>query len=66
MKTYRTGFLLAVTGNIVLVLILAGLWWHYRSAKPAMDVTPQAKAAPIAQDSTETRCPLRLQCRTRP
>src|ERR1700675_2733017 len=34
MKTYRTGFLLALIGNIVLILVLVGLWLHYRAAKP--------------------------------
>ena len=54
MKTYRTGFLLAVSGNIVLALILAGLWWHYRSPKPEMDAKSQGMAASAAQDSTES------------
>jgi RND family efflux transporter MFP subunit len=54
MKTYRTGFLLAVSGNIVLALILAGLWWHYRSPKPEMDAKSQGTAASAAQDSTES------------
>ncbi len=31
MKTYRTGFLLALIGNIVLAVVLVGLWLHYRS-----------------------------------
>jgi membrane fusion protein, copper/silver efflux system len=30
MKTYRTGFLLAIAGNIVLAAILAGFWLHSR------------------------------------
>ncbi|MGA8011294.1 MAG: efflux RND transporter periplasmic adaptor subunit [Candidatus Acidiferrales bacterium] len=54
MKTYRTGFLLAVSGNIVLALILAGLWWHHRSPKPEMDAKSQGMAASAAQDSTES------------
>jgi RND family efflux transporter MFP subunit len=37
MKTYRTGFLLAIVGNIVFAFVLAGLWIHYRGAKPAPD-----------------------------
>jgi len=54
MKTFRTGFLLAVTGNIVLAAIVAGLWWHYRAPKPEMDAKAQAVATPTAvQDSTE-------------
>src|SRR5712691_11486546 len=43
MKTYRTGFLLALIGNIVLVAVLAGLWWHYRVAEPVIRAgTPSA------------------------
>jgi RND family efflux transporter MFP subunit len=34
MKTYRTGFLLALIGNVVFAAVLAGLWLHYRAAKP--------------------------------
>jgi RND family efflux transporter MFP subunit len=35
MKTYRTGFLLALVGNIVLIGALAGFWWHSRTGKTA-------------------------------
>jgi hypothetical protein len=34
MKTYRTGFLLAVIGNIVLASVLAGVWWHSQTSRP--------------------------------
>ena len=54
MKTYRTGFLLALTGNIVLVAIVAGLWWHYRSPQFGMDGARQETVASTAQDSTES------------
>src|SRR5579863_4319352 len=37
MKTYRTGFLLALIGNIILAVILVGLWLHYRAPKPMAD-----------------------------
>jgi len=51
MKTYRTGFLLALIGNILLAVVLAGLWLHYRSAKPTVDAeTKKPNAA--AQSST--------------
>jgi RND family efflux transporter MFP subunit len=53
MKTYRTGFLLALIGNIVLALVLVGLWLHYRSAKPMTDAETK-KADSSAQDSTAT------------
>lgn len=52
MKAYRTGFLLAVIGNVVLALIVAGLWWHYRTLKPTME--PKSSGpTPVAQDSTD-------------
>jgi RND family efflux transporter MFP subunit len=52
MKTYRIGFVLALVANVVLVLIVAGLWWHFRTPKPTM--TPESMAAtPVAQDSSE-------------
>jgi RND family efflux transporter MFP subunit len=57
MKTYRTGFLPAVLGNIVLVLIVAGVWLHYRTPKRAMGTEPQPAATPIAQDSTASSMP---------
>jgi len=37
MKTYRTGLLLAVIGNVLLAIALVGLWLHYRAAKPIAD-----------------------------
>jgi RND family efflux transporter MFP subunit len=56
MKNYRTGFVLAVIVNIVLVLIVAGLWWHFRNPKPTM--VPESKAAtPVAQDSGDNSMP---------
>jgi Cu(I)/Ag(I) efflux system membrane fusion protein/cobalt-zinc-cadmium efflux system membrane fusion protein len=57
MKTYRTGFLLAVTGNIVLALIVAGVWWHYRTSKRAMNAETQTMAIPFAQGSTDASIP---------
>jgi hypothetical protein len=50
MKTYRIGFLLALIGNIVLAVVLVGLWLHYRAAKPMVDEEAQ-KANSTAQDS---------------
>jgi Cu(I)/Ag(I) efflux system membrane fusion protein/cobalt-zinc-cadmium efflux system membrane fusion protein len=53
MKTYRTGFLLALIVNILLAVVLVGLWLHYRSAKPMGDAqTKQANSS--AQDSMAT------------
>src|SRR5712671_281272 len=52
MRTYRTGFLLALIGNIVLVAVLAGLWWHYRMGEPVIRAeTPSANTT--GQVSTE-------------
>jgi RND family efflux transporter MFP subunit len=53
MKTYRTGFLLAVIGNVLLAIALVGLWLHYRASKPMADAQiKQANSA--AQDSSAT------------
>jgi len=50
MKTYRTGFLVALIGNIVLAVVLVGLWLHYRAANPMGDAqTKQVNSS--AQDS---------------
>src|SRR6266581_4471154 len=37
MKTYRIGFLAALIGNVVLGVVLVGLWLHYRAVKPMAD-----------------------------
>jgi RND family efflux transporter MFP subunit len=50
MKTYRTGFLVALIGNIVLAVILVGLWLHYRAAKPLADMVTKSPNS-TAQDS---------------
>ncbi len=52
MKTYRTGFLLALTGNIVLAVVLVGLWLHYGAAKPLDAETKPSNS--LAQDSMPT------------
>ena len=58
MKTYRTGFFLAVIGNVALAsLVVAGLWWHYRSPKPAMDVPRQNAERSTAEVSTDNSMP---------
>jgi RND family efflux transporter MFP subunit len=53
MKAYRTEFLLALVGNIVLAAILAGAWWHYRAPKLAMNAEQKGMATSNAQNSTE-------------
>jgi RND family efflux transporter MFP subunit len=47
MKTYRTDFLLALVGNIILAVILAGLWIHYRGIKPAPETVLQTPTSPV-------------------
>jgi RND family efflux transporter MFP subunit len=52
MKTYRTGFLLAIVGNIVFAVFLVGLWIHYRGIKPEPNMASQQTASPaeVSQD----------------
>src|SRR5258707_2787279 len=50
MKTYRTAFLLALIGNIVLAVVLVGLWLHYRPGKPMVDMETKSPNS-TAQDS---------------
>ena len=50
MKTYRTGFLLALTGNIVLAVVLVGLCLHYRAAKQMANMETKSPNS-TAQDS---------------
>src|SRR6266852_2674268 len=56
MKTYRTGFLVALVGNTVLAVALTGMWLHYRVSKPAAGMGPQM-TIPIAQASTPSQEP---------
>jgi RND family efflux transporter MFP subunit len=56
MKSYRTGFLLALVGNIVLAAVLSGVWLLYRRAKPTPDMGFQTPAS-TAQASTLTPSP---------
>src|SRR6202022_2994286 len=50
MKTFRTGFLLALIGNIVLAVILVGFWLHYRSVKPVSNAETKLPNSAV-QDS---------------
>jgi RND family efflux transporter MFP subunit len=60
MKTYRTGFLLALVGNIVLAIVLSGLWIHFRGANPATDTGLQTPSS-TAQASTATPPPVSVE-----
>ncbi|HEX4076694.1 MAG TPA: efflux RND transporter periplasmic adaptor subunit [Candidatus Acidoferrales bacterium] len=51
MKSYRTGFWLALIGNIVLVLVLAGLWLHYHAANSASQAESQNASSASPQPS---------------
>jgi RND family efflux transporter MFP subunit len=50
MKTYRIGFFLALIGNVVLAVVLVGLWLHYRAVEPMPNVETKASNS-TAQDS---------------
>ncbi len=54
MRTYRTGFLLAIVCNIVFAVFLAGLWIHYRGIRPEPNMAPQQPASTLeaSQDAT--------------
>src|SRR5215469_3221524 len=59
MRSYRTGFLLALAGNVILVGILAGLWWHSRTPKPngqpkQQDIASEASSNASAPTFSET------------
>jgi Cu(I)/Ag(I) efflux system membrane fusion protein/cobalt-zinc-cadmium efflux system membrane fusion protein len=66
MKSYRTGFLLALIGNIILVVVLVGLWLHYPAAKPVADMeakketssAPDSMASSMATPPPSTEAPL--------
>jgi RND family efflux transporter MFP subunit len=60
MKTYRTGFLLAAMGNILLVAVVAALWWHYRTPKQTAGVEAPVPATALAQGSTDHSMPVAL------
>jgi RND family efflux transporter MFP subunit len=53
MKTYRTRFLLAVLGNVLLAIGLVGLWLHCRAGTPIADAQAR-RADSAAQDSMAT------------
>ena len=50
MKGYRTAFFVALIANVLLVAVLAAIWWHYRP--PAPKKSAQGAASPSANDST--------------
>ncbi len=54
MRTYRTGFLLALAGNIVLVGILAVLWRHSRTPRQAAANEPRKQAGAALEASANS------------
>ena len=56
MKTYRTGFLLALIANVVLAGIAVGLWVRYRPVQPPVTRSQAGMATPAQapEDSTVT------------
>ena len=72
MKNYRTGLLAALVVNIILVSVVAFMWWHSRGAVSASDTDPEARGGPppaampmsssamAEQDVTPSRAPMQL------
>ena len=60
MRTYRTLFVLALIGNMILAAILAGLWVRYRAAKRATQPAPAAanSTPPASMASTSPTPPI--------
>ncbi|HEV2315492.1 MAG TPA: FixH family protein [Candidatus Acidoferrales bacterium] len=57
MNTYRIRFALALIGNVLLAIVVAGLWLHYRRAKPASEAESQNAASPASQIPTPSSSP---------
>ena len=47
MKNYRAGFLAALAGNIILIGIVAAVWWHPRTSMPAPGADSPAGSMPM-------------------
>lgn len=63
MRTYRSGFLLALVGNIVLIGVLAGFWWQSRTRKMAANEPSKPEGTALnasANPSTATPAEARL------
>jgi RND family efflux transporter MFP subunit len=65
MRTYRTGFLLAVIGNFIFAIVLVALWFHYHAATPLtaietvpLNSTPQGSMAPSMPTPASTEAAL--------
>lgn len=61
MKNYRNAFLIAVLGNLALILLLGGLWWRTHRATPSSPGEPSAKAASAAEPANSAEQPASTQ-----
>src|SRR3984957_13550639 len=52
MTNYRSRFLFALAGNLLLVAAIAALWWHHRTPEQPMAGQTQAVAAQVSTDSS--------------
>jgi len=60
MRNYRTSFVVALVGNVILIGVLVGFWWHSQPSKPATSEQPKQESIE-AQASPETSLvPLQL------
>ena len=57
MTNYRTRFLLALAGNLVLSGAIAALWWHHRTPKQPIAGEPQAVADQASTESSVAAAP---------
>lgn len=66
MKTYRTGFIAALLGNILLVALVVGLWLHFRTGstptvgdtKSATPPSTDGNSAPSDSEPPQAETPL--------
>lgn len=57
MTIYRRAFLLALAGNIVLIAVLATLWWHHRTRQPATNEPSMRANAVEASENPSAAAP---------
>jgi RND family efflux transporter MFP subunit len=54
MKTYRTGFIFALVGNIVLIGVMAGFWWHFRTGRTNATESPKPESRTLDTSANPT------------
>src|SRR5579859_177824 len=59
MKNYRTGFVVALAVNFILVAVVAGMWWRSRGSVSASDSDPEASSGrpPAAMPMSSSAMP---------